>query len=387
MSTIKYRGLIVLIIMSLIAGACAQTPQQTYTPSDVPDGQQTVVPTNVETTPTEPKEVTIAVGAYVLNSSYFWLMMPLALGYWEDMGYKVSVEGVGASMDAIQQLVGGNTDFVQADSAAIIQANVKENLPIKVVMETKVIDYALVVPIDSDIQTVGDFKGKIVGVFSLASGSIPLMEGYLKENGLDPDKDIEMIPVGFGPQASEALKRGDIDILILWGAALAQLENLGHEFRYFRSEKWLQMPEFSLATNLDLIEQDPQMVVDIVKGALMGMAFTQENPECAIKVHWANWPETKPADVDEETALQWDKNIINANLESMNNVFKLHGSNLWGVATPDEFDRLQEFMLSAGLIDKTIDPSIFIINTPGFWDEVNDFDREAIIQQARACDF
>ena len=360
--------LVSLILVGLLLSACGQAAEEPKPAAEL-------------------KDVRIAVGTYVLNIGYPWLMVPQAAGFWRDLGYNVTVEGVGASLDCVQQLVGGNVDFVQVNSTVVIQSNVKESIPLRIVHETGTVDWGLVVPADSDITDVQDFRGKDIGVFSLASGGIPLMQAYLSSEGVGTD-EYEMIPVGFGPQASDALNRGDVVALMLWNSALAQLENLGHEFRYFRPEMWTTMPDFSLATMVGMIERDRQTVVDIVKGIAMAEVFTQANPECVVKLQWDNWPDTKPADVDDETAKAWDMHILEAQFNvAMLGAFNLHGGDLWGVATPEEYGRLQEFMLNAGLIEDTLDPATFIIDSPGFWEEVNDFDHEAIIELAQKCDY
>jgi NitT/TauT family transport system substrate-binding protein len=214
-----------------------------------------------------------------------------------------------------------------------------------------------------------------------------LLRAYLEKHGLDLEKDVNMIAVGYGSQASEALNSGNVDALMLWGAALNQLENLGHSFRYFRDEDWSQMPEFSIATSQDMIDNDYQTVVDIVKGAVMATVFTEANPDCVVTVHWQKWPETKPSDVDDATARAWDLHTLDGTFQGMLNAYRLHGSDRWGVATEEEFARLQTFLHEGGLIAKTLDPTTYFINKPDFWEQVNDFDHEAIRQQALACDF
>lgn len=338
----------------------------------------------------EPEEATIAVGTFVLNVGYPWLNMPLddAAGFWEEEGVDVTVEPVGASLDALQQLVAGNVDFIQGNSTVVVQANVQEEIPVRVVHETGLIDWGLVVPADSDITTVEDFNGRKIGVFSLASGGIPLMKAYLEANGIDPDTDIEMIPVGFGPQASEALNSGDVDAVMLWKSALVQLENMGHDFRYFRYDQWDQMPDFVLATTQDVFDENRQMVVDVVKGINKAILFTQANPECVVRLQWKALPDTKPADMSDEEALQWDLNILAGQMnEAIIPAHELHGSELWGVASSEEYGLLQDFMVSQGLLDQAIDPSTFYINDPAYWEEVNDFDPQPIIDMAEACDF
>ena len=63
------------------------------------------------------KKVSIAVSTTVLNVSYPMLTLPLTLGYWRDEGYDVDLFPVGASLQTIQQLVGGNADFGEVTPA------------------------------------------------------------------------------------------------------------------------------------------------------------------------------------------------------------------------------------------------------------------------------
>ena len=86
------------------------------------------------------KKVRIAVGTTNLNIAYPWLMMPLALDYWKAEGLEVEVLPVGASLQALQQMVAGNAEFAQLNSSVVIQANVVNNIPARVVMNTGVIE-------------------------------------------------------------------------------------------------------------------------------------------------------------------------------------------------------------------------------------------------------
>ncbi|MCB0170052.1 MAG: ABC transporter substrate-binding protein [Anaerolineae bacterium] len=371
----------------------AATPAEAKEPAEGEEAAEAEEPAEAEdvadstTPPEDPIDVTIAVGTYVLNANYYWLMMPQALGYWEDMGYNVTVEGVGSSTDVLQQIVGGNADMGQMGASVVVQANVKEDIPMRIVHETGIVDWQLAVPADSDIQEPADFTGKTIGVFNMTSSGIPLLESYLRENGVDVQSDANMIAIGFGPQASEALNSGDADAVMLWGAAIAQLENLGHEFRYFRSDQWDQMPDFSLAVAQDYFDENRQVVVDVVKGMNMAIVFAGESPECVVKLQWENWPDTKPTDVDQGTAQAWDMHIVSSHYDvAAQGAYQLHGSDLWGQATVEEFDLMQNFLVENNLLESTIDPSTFIINDSSFWDEINDFDVEAIKKQAQEMD-
>ncbi len=55
------------------------------------------------------KMVTITVGTSVLTVAYPMITLPLSLGYWKGEGYDVEVQPFGASLQAVQQMVSGNS--------------------------------------------------------------------------------------------------------------------------------------------------------------------------------------------------------------------------------------------------------------------------------------
>ncbi|MGJ7583559.1 ABC transporter substrate-binding protein, partial [Variovorax sp. RHLX14] len=106
------------------------------------------------------KKVTIAVGSQVLNISYPWLMMPLALGYWKQEGYDVNVIGVSGSAQALQQLASGGIEFAELNATNLIQANTDGNAKVRGVMGNGVIDWGLAVIDGGAITDVKDLKSK-----------------------------------------------------------------------------------------------------------------------------------------------------------------------------------------------------------------------------------
>ena len=63
---------------------------------------------------------------------------------------------------------------------------------------------------DSPIKTIADLKGKTVGINALGSGIQGPFSLLLKRNGLDPDKDIKLVEVGFAI-AEDAIRTGRVD--------------------------------------------------------------------------------------------------------------------------------------------------------------------------------
>ncbi len=331
------------------------------------------------------KPVTIAVGTQVLNVTYPWLTLPISQGYWRDEGYDVKVITVGGSLQGIQQMVGGGVDFAQLNSTGLIQANTENNVAVRGLMGTGVIDWGVGVMQDGPIKSVADLKGKKIGIFSLGTGGVPLLKGYLRANGINPDTDVQIIATGAGAPALEALKTDRVQALMFWGSALAGFENTGTRLRVLFDPAWRALPDFTFGTLQKTIDTDPAMVEAISRGAAKATLFATTNPMCALKLHWKNFPSTKPTGADEATLVASDMRLLQAQLDAMKGAFELHGGKLIGAMDPAAYGRMEDFMLKDGTIKRTMPPQALLIARPGFVEAINRFDHKAVIDAAKAC--
>jgi NitT/TauT family transport system substrate-binding protein len=330
------------------------------------------------------KKVSIAVGTTILNVAYPQLTLASTLGYWKSEGYDVELLPAGASLQALQQMVANNAQFGQINASVIVQANAKNDLPVRVVMANGVIDWSIAVDSDGPIKSVKDLKGKTVGVFSLATGGIAYFNSLLRANGIDP-RDVSLIPLGLGAPPLEAMKSNKVQALLYWAAAVASFQNAGLKLTKLVGEDWRTYPDFSLSTMQSSVDKDPAMVIGIARGVAKATIYALANPECAVKLHWRGFPSTKPSGADEATLLKWDLNAQQAQLDSLAEGFKLGGGKFWGQPNANSFDRLVKFMIEAKLIDKSVTAQSMMVNIPNFYEKVNDFDAKAIEADAKAC--
>lgn len=342
--------------------------------------------TPVEAQEQELQKVRIGVATTFLGITYPWLMMPQALGYWEEEGYDVEVLPIGGSLQVVQQMVGGGVEIGQVNSSVVIQSRATNDIPIRAFMTNGVIDWSIAVPEESEIQEVTDLEGKKIGVFNLASGGIPFLKAYLQTNGIDPDTEVELIPLGFGAPVVQAIRSGQVDAVMYWASANAGFENAGLSLRYLFDKDWRSYPDFSMAALQPTIDADLEMLEAIARGAAKATVFALANPDCVRQIQWENWPDTKPTGAEEATLIEWDLNSLGAQLETLEAARALNESGLWGDTSAEAFGRMQDFLLEAGLIEETVDPSELVIADEGFFERVNDFDHEAIIASAEACE-
>ena len=238
---------------------------------------------------------------------------------------------------------------------------------------------------DGPIRDVHDLKGKTIGVFSLATGGIAFLKSYLKQNGMDPDHDVSLVPVGLGAPAVDAMRTGKVQALLFWAAAMAGFENAGLNLRYLSPDDWRGYPDLSLTTLAKTATADPRMIEAIARGSAKASVFAIANPDCVRRLQWAHFPTTKPSGADEATLERWDMRLLDAQLTSMRQAYTLNGGASWGRVDPVGFGRIQTFMLDAKQITKTIPPETYLLAIPNFTDEVNHFDAGAVRQAAVAC--
>jgi NitT/TauT family transport system substrate-binding protein len=338
-----------------------------------------------QTPPEQLKKVVIAAGAQLLDSSYPWLMMPQVLGYWRGDGYDVQVFPTGGSLQAMQQVVGGNANFAQVNSTAVIQANAMNNVAARVVIANGIVDWAVIVPEQSPIKQIKELRGKNIGVPSLGTGGVPLLRAYLRDNGLDPDSDVHLIPIGIGASALEAINADKVQAAMYWRGMIVIFENKGAKFRYFRAPDWDRSVDYTFTTLQSTIDKDLAMVEAIARGAIKATVFAMANPECVRRLQWATWPNTKPTGADEATLIRWDLNNLNAQLDTLRRAFEVFGDRkLWGKPTADSYSRMQDFLFDSKVISKKVAPETLLMPA-SFYEKINDFDQAAVMAEAKAC--
>lgn len=336
-------------------------------------------------TPRALKPIKVGVGSLVLDAAMAYVMMPPVLGSWRHEGYDGESFSAQSSVQAIQLLAAGKIDFAQVNSGPMVQAVIKNRIPLRAVMVNKVIDWSLITPASGPIQTLADFKGKLIGVPALGAGGVPLLESYFKDNGIDPKKDITLVAVGAGPAALAALNSGRVQGLMFWASAIAGFEAMGGSYRKFFNPEWRRDPDYMLVTLQSTIERDPGMVEAIARGMAKASLYAMSNPDCVRTLHWQHYPEQKPSGNDPAALVKLDTLRMQAERAGMQAALEM-GGGLYGKVTAADFTRLQDLLLASGVIDSRLpNPADFIVDIPGFFERVNDFDHDAVRAAAQQC--
>jgi len=240
--------------------------------------------------------------------------------------------------------------------------------------------YRLVVPTDSPLQKVADLKGKTLGVPSLASGSVPFAKALIASVGIDPEKDVKILAVGVGAPGRLALQQKTVDCLALWDTLQASIENSGMQLRRLDLPMVHEMLGQTLATRDDQVTENAAMLIGFARGIAKATVFGLANPEAAVRIHWKMYPQTKPQAGDEAKALKDALNVFNARfmLQRVDN----RPDPRFGIGTPVQWEKLQSIFKEQKFIEGTVPAAD--LYTSALIDQINKFDRAAIIAQAKA---
>ena len=305
--------------------------------------------------------------------------LPQALGYWKEEGLDVTVTSVEGSAAGMQQLAAGNLQIVSLGPEEIVIGREK-GIKIKgFYVQARETIYRLVVPSDSPLQKVADLKGKTIGVPSLASGSVPFAKALVASAGLDPEKDIKIVAVGVGAPGRLALQQKTVDCLAMWDTLQASIENSGMQVRRLDLPLVHEMLGQTLATRDDQVTENAAVLVGFARGIAKATVFGLANPEAAVRIHWKMYPETKPQTGDEAKALKDALNVFNARfmLQRVDN----RPDPRFGIGTLAQWTTLQNIFKEQKLIEGTVPPAD--LYSAALVDQINKFDRAAIVAQAK----
>lgn len=305
--------------------------------------------------------------------------VPAVLGFWEDEGLNVQVNPTSGSTQATQLVAAGSSHFTMATVEPLIVAKQQDADLLAVYNHTREPIYTLAVTSDSDIEELPDLKGKTIGVLSLSSGAVPFAKAMLNGAGVDPEQEVEWLPIGLGAQAVNALNNDQVDALAFWDWGYAIMENEGIEFRHFTTPETQALLALAIVGNSDFVESNREVTVKFARGIAKAALFTITNPEAAVRIHWERYPDSKPTDVPEEQALKEAVHVLEARLEK----YKIEGREdpRFGPFTDAQWEATQNFLYDNGVVSDKLPVSEYYTNE--FIEEVNDFDHDAIIEQAR----
>jgi NitT/TauT family transport system substrate-binding protein len=241
----------------------------------------------------------------------------------------------------------------------------------------------VVVPADSDIKSIADLGGKRIGVRNQGDGSSAIIETAFADLGLKPD--YQLVAIGDVGMAGNALQRKSVDAMVAYDTITGRIEALGFKLRYLpMTASFTKGATTWYGIRKKDLNENRKSVVGFLRGTAKSTMFAHYNLVAAIKLHWLVYPESKPKTKSEDGALK-ELEII---MKDRRNAWVRRPDDpeqRLGATSPDDWT----VALRAAVIGSS-NPDLAKqmgggdnVFTNELIDEVNDFDKVAIIKQAK----
>jgi NitT/TauT family transport system substrate-binding protein len=306
--------------------------------------------------------------------------LPQYLGFWKSEGLDVDVITTPGAAAAMQLVVGRQAEIGVVNAFASMLARQRGANVISYYTSLRGDIFGIALPEGGGLKSLADLKGKSVGVSSFASGGTPYARALLATAGLDTTKDVTLVEIGVGGRAAAALRGNQVQALSLWDEMYLRMQQSG-----IALGPRLQDPraKYLFASNLTVNDDDLKKLAPALIGVARGIAkaqlFSENNPEAAVRIHWKVYPQSAPREgvTDEAVKREAEVLALRVQMQSKNAV----GTNRFGDVTLDQIRAVQEYFVSTGQMEKTLDPAGYYSND--VIGQINDFDNAAIVKLAK----
>ena len=297
---------------------------------------------------------------------------------WYAPGMKVQLVPVPGSTDCVKLVATGDLPY-SLPSIEPLPAAIQQGVKAKIFYTAYQGNiYGIAVPRQSAIRSIKDLKGKKIGVASMGSAGVPVARGLLAMNGLDPEKDAQIVVVGEAAQAAALLRGEQVAALSLYDTQYSLVDSAGVPVRLLDSGPVARFPSNGFLALDETLRKERAQSVALGKGYAMGTVFAVANPEAAVKILYEVYPQTKPSGKSDEQALRDDVKTLLARAEHWK--LEAGGVSRWGESSVKDFDAYQDFLVKWKVIPAKVPIGELVTNE--LVDEMNRFDHARIVAQA-----
>jgi len=139
----------------------------------------------------------------------------------------------------------------------------------------------------------------------------------------------------------------------------------------------------TMATRDDILAENAAILVGFARGVAKATLFGLSNPEAAVRIHWKLYPQTRPQGVEEQKALKEALHVFDARFELQR--VDNRADKRYGIATLEQWEKLKSIYRDQKLVEGTVPAADFYSST--LVDQINRFDKDAVIRQANEYKF
>jgi NitT/TauT family transport system substrate-binding protein len=300
--------------------------------------------------------------------------------FYKDEGCKIEIVNLGGAAQSIQALLAGHVDTTAVSPPAFLNL-VAKNPGIDMFFPyiwLRQVHWSVIVKPDSPLRELKELRGKTIGIRNQGDTGYIGARAMVKELGMNPDKDVEWVPIGEGGPAGQALHNDRVAAMAYWDGGISRIENAGFKVRHLPNTAGTKrLFGNGYAVRKSTFNEKKDLFTHFFRAMAKGTVFAHTNVELGVKLHWEIYPESKPKGKSDEESMREALNILN-NRKDKWFPGEWDADKRFGAQSEDQWKAQVEFV---DLEDKIKDVKPFF--TTEIIDEVNKFDREKIAKMAR----
>lgn len=209
-------------------------------------------------------------------------------GWWEEDLAPFGVEKInenefGTGAPEMQAMLAGDLDVAYVGAAPVITA-LSQGLDAKIIAAVQIQGSNLVLRPEFGYETPEDLKGLSIATFPPGTIQDTLLRNWLKENGLEPEKDVFIKGMGPG-EAISAISAKSVDAVFLPHPAPAIIESEGNGRSIVASgEMNANHACCVLVASGELIREHPELVEQIVATHIKATEYNKANVDEAAQI-------------------------------------------------------------------------------------------------------
>ena len=225
----------------------------------------------------------IRIGISGLSSGFVPTIVAEKKGYYAKYGLQSEHVLISLAV-AINALGTGDLDYVISLAQGI--SAFLRGFPVKLVMMTQdKLDFFIMAR--PEIQKMADLKGKILGISYPGSTTHLVAEALLRQFGLEPGKDVNLLPAGDNQARLTALESGRIAAMVASPPYNIIAATKGLKILLWARER-LVIPQNAVIVTEKKLQQSPDQVKRMIKGTIEALQFISRDKEGAIDIA-ARW--------------------------------------------------------------------------------------------------
>lgn len=262
--------------------APTQQPAPTQAPAKpaAPTSAPTQAPTQAAAKPAaQPVALHASYSNLIADNLPEW--MALESGIFKQNGLDVTLDNI-ASSTGIPALLGGQVNVAHLGGSETISAAAQGGDLVIIGVTEAVYPFVFMAP--ASITGVEELKGKKVGVSNIGSSSDIATRVFLNKVGLDPEKDVTIVPVGSLQNRIAALLNGAIDGGVAQPPDQITLEDKGFHVIYDLAAQKLPSVGNAIVVQRSWLNANKDVAQRYVDSLVQAIALSKKSKEQALPV-------------------------------------------------------------------------------------------------------